>query len=110
MSEKDENELNSEKKDTEATEKNAKLENDKPKTKNQKLKLRTIIVIIAIILFALGVGIAYRASYVEMQEIGQNYVEVFSKNLTYKLIIGSKSRSSSKSCCSLFVASVTPSE
>lgn len=53
-----------------------------------KLKLRTIIVLVAIILFALGVGIAYRASYVEMLEIGENYADVFSTNLKYKLLIG----------------------
>jgi len=56
--------------------------------KKHKYKLRTIIVLAAILLFALGLGIAYRANYVEMLEIGENYANVFTKNLKYKLIIG----------------------
>lgn len=63
--------------------------NQKTETKKHNLKLRTIIVLASILLFAIGIGIAYRANYVEMQEIGQNYVEVFNKNLKYKLLIGS---------------------
>lgn len=73
-------------------EENANIVNQKTeqnqKKKKTNLKLRTILVLVALILFALGVGIAYRANYVEMKEIGIEYLEVFSKNLSYKLIIG----------------------
>ncbi len=56
--------------------------------KQHKFKLRTVIVMATILLFALGLGIAYRANYVEMLEIGENYADVFTKNLKYKLLIG----------------------
>lgn len=61
---------------------------NKENTKKHNFKLRTIIVILAILLFTLGVGIAYRANYIETLEIGENYVEAFTQNIRYKLLIG----------------------
>ena len=57
--------------------------------KKRSLKYRTLFVLIILAVFMMGLVVAYRASYVEIQEIGQNYVEVFTKNLKYKLLIGS---------------------
>lgn len=56
-------------------------------TSRKKVKLRTIIVIAILVIFALGVVITYRAEYLETLEIGENYIEVFNKNLSYKVII-----------------------
>ena len=67
----------------------AEQENDNNKiSKKSKIRNRTIIVLIALVLFVIGLGIAYRSNYVEMQEIGENYVDVFSENLKYKFVIG----------------------
>ena len=94
MSEKEKNISNTKSENEEIKEKVENKENIINKTeemttqKKHKFKLRTIIVFVAILLFAIGLGIVYRASYIEMLEIGENFTDVFTKNLKYKLLIG----------------------
>lgn len=52
------------------------------------MKTRTLIVLVVLALFVLGSLILYRANYLETMEIGEEYLEVFSQNLTYKFYIG----------------------
>ena len=54
---------------------------------NKKNKLKNIIVFIVILIIAIGVGIDVRAEYLEIKEIGENYIEVFFTNLKYKYIM-----------------------
>lgn len=56
--------------------------------KEKKFKTRTILVVIAIVIFLLVLGINCRTNYLELLEIGENYTEVFSQNLRYRLAIG----------------------
>ena len=79
---------NSEKQSVENEENISNKPEEMTTSKKHKYKLRIIIVLAAILLFALGLGIAYRANYVEMLEIGENYADIFNKNLKYKLLIG----------------------
>ncbi len=60
------------------------------KNSNQKksIRIRTLIVLLILALFILGSSIIYRASYIETFEIGEEYLEVFSQNVRYKLDIG----------------------
>ncbi len=67
-------------------EKNGTKEQVTQKTK-KKFRTRTIIVIIALIVFLLSLCIRCRADYLELFEIGENYVEVFNQNLKYKVYI-----------------------
>lgn len=52
------------------------------------MRTRTLIVLVVLALFALGSLILYRANYLETMEIGEEYLEVFSQNLSYKFYIG----------------------
>lgn len=52
------------------------------------MKTRTLIVLVVLALFVLGSLILYRANYLETMEIGEEYLEVFSQNLSYKFYIG----------------------
>ena len=58
------------------------------KKKKKKFKTRTKIVLTAIVLFAIIILIIGRANYINIMEIGENYLDVFTKNLKYKLYIG----------------------
>lgn len=75
---------------------NTKANNQQPKTeqsstmtkeKNKKSKARMIAVIVFIILFAIVSYIQVRGSYLEYQELGQKYVEIFNTNLIYRYSI-----------------------
>ncbi len=57
------------------------------KEKSKKSKFRMIAVIIFIILFAMISYVQIRGSYLEYQELGQKYVEVFNTNLIYRYSI-----------------------
>ena len=57
------------------------------KEKSKKSKIRMIAVIIFIVLFAMVSYIQVRGSYLEYQELGQKYVEVFNTNLIYRYSI-----------------------
>lgn len=57
------------------------------KEKNKKSKARMIAVIVFIILFAIVSYIQVRGSYLEYQELGQKYVEIFNTNLIYRYSI-----------------------
>ncbi len=57
------------------------------KSEKKKIRTRTIIVIIALALFLISLYISCRADYLELLEIGENYVEVFNQNFRYKLYI-----------------------
>lgn len=63
-------------------------EQKQPNKKEKKLRIRTILVLIAIVIFLLVIGINFRTNYIELFEIGENYTEVFSQNLKYKIYIG----------------------
>ena len=52
--------------------------------KNQRNKIKNIIVFLIIILIAIGVTINIRTEYLEIKEIGENYLEVFLTNLKYQ--------------------------
>lgn len=50
-------------------------------------KKRILIVIIFIIAFALLSFINYRGEYLQIKEIGENYISVFQQNIKYKYVI-----------------------
>lgn len=56
--------------------------------KKEKMRLRTIIVLASLVLFILGLWVTYRADYIEALEIGEIYVDTFTRNIRYKMIIG----------------------
>lgn len=58
------------------------------KVKNNKIKKRTLLVFAVLIIFAISISIIYRANYLEILEIGTDYVEVFNQDVRYKLTIG----------------------
>ncbi len=64
--------------------KEAKEEKSLKEQSKKKFKTRTIIVLIAIAVFILGLAINYRANYLSVLEIGEEYVEVFNQNVKYK--------------------------
>ena len=61
-----------------------KQENKVPKKKN---KTRMILVILFLIIFAIGNYVSLRGSYLEYQELGSNYINIYQTNLKYKYII-----------------------
>lgn len=58
------------------------------KEKNKKLTLRTLLVLVAVIIFAIIAIITFRAEYLNMNEIGEEYVAVFEQNVKNKLYVG----------------------
>ena len=56
--------------------------------KNKKMKTRTLVVLIISMLFLIGLLIVYRANYLEVAEIGENYIESFNQDVKYRIIIG----------------------
>ena len=54
--------------------------------KQKKSKKRIIIVLVFLILFALCTFVSLRGSYLEIAEIGEEYISVFKKNVSYKYI------------------------
>ena len=66
------------------------MENKDKKTIQKKLKInkkRQIIVLAFLVIFALISFINYRSEYLQIKEIGENYTDVFKKNITYKYTI-----------------------
>ncbi len=61
--------------------------NNQTVQKTSKVKIRVLIVIAFIILFAIYSFINYRSEYLQIKEIGEEYVSVFKKNITYKYSI-----------------------
>lgn len=61
-------------------------ENVQTRTNEKKAnyKLRVILVLAFIILFALYSFISYRGEYLEIKEIGENYLDVFYQNMKFK--------------------------
>ena len=59
---------------------------DKKVEAPKKSKIRMIVVIAFLIVFALATFISLRGSYLETLEIGENYLEVFWKNVRYKYV------------------------
>lgn len=54
---------------------------------NKKNKIKNIIVVILILIIAIGVRIDLRSEYLEIKEIGENYISVFLTNLKYQYIM-----------------------
>lgn len=52
-----------------------------------KSKKRMIIVLLFVIVFAIGTYISLRGTYIQYKELGENYVQAFFTNLSYKYII-----------------------
>ena len=46
-----------------------------------------IIVLLFVIVFAIGTYISLRGTYLQYKELGENYVQAFFTNLSYKYII-----------------------
>ncbi len=63
-------------------------QNNTEEKRNKKLRTRTIIVLIALALFSIGASIIYRANYLEIFEIGEEYVNIFMQNVKYKIYFG----------------------
>lgn len=66
-------------------------ENEKQEEKTKKtskIKARTLLVLSVIAIFLIGSLIAYRTSYLETLEIGEQYISVFEENVKYKIYIG----------------------
>ena len=55
--------------------------------KNKKSKTRMIIVLLFILVFAILTFINLRGTYLQYKELGENYVQVFFTNLSYKYVI-----------------------
>ncbi len=62
-------------------EKNVQNNTNVAETKNRKIKVRVFLVLISIVLIGLFAYISYRGNYLEAIEIGENFKEVFIKNL-----------------------------
>ena len=54
------------------------------KEKKTNYKIRVILVLLFIVLFALYSFISYRGEYLQIKEIGQNYLDVFHQNMKFK--------------------------
>lgn len=65
-----------------------KIEMENKISKQKKFKTRTIIVICTLVLFAISLFMGCRANYLEILEIGENYVDTFLQNIKYKILIG----------------------
>lgn len=63
-----------------------KIENAE-ETKKKTKKIRVWVVIIFLILFAIFSFINYRSEYLQIKEIGEEYISVFKKNITYKYTV-----------------------
>lgn len=62
------------------------------KTENQTQKkrsiaIRSIVVMVTIVLVAIGLAIAFRAEYLNIKEIGEQYTDIFFKNVDNKLYL-----------------------
>lgn len=57
------------------------------KVRKKKNKTRMILVILFLIIFAIGNYVSLRGSYLEYQELGSNYINIYQTNLKYKYII-----------------------
>ncbi len=64
-----------------------KKENNKTEVKNKKKARKRTIIVLVVLVIALLVGYVYlRGSYLEVKEIGENYLTAFWKNTTYTAI------------------------
>ena len=57
------------------------------KEKKANYKKRVILVLIFIVLFALYAFINYRGEFLQIKEIGEEYIDVFNQNVRYQFII-----------------------
>ena len=64
-----------------------KINNTDLKEKKKSYKKRVLIVILFLIAFALFSFINYRSEYLQIKEIGQEYITVFKQNIKYKYLI-----------------------
>lgn len=53
----------------------------------KRSKTRMMIVLLFIVIFAIGTYISLRGTYLQYKELGENYVQAFFTNLSYKYII-----------------------
>ena len=60
---------------------------DTKKQTKKKSKLRRMLVLIFIAIFTLVTFVALKGNYLEYEELGQNYIEVFWTNMQYKYTI-----------------------
>lgn len=58
------------------------------KEKGKKVTLRTLLVCVALIVFAIIVAVTCRAEYLNLKEIGNEYVTVFEENVKNKMYVG----------------------
>lgn len=58
------------------------------KEKSKKFTLRTLLVLVAIAMFAIIAIITFRAEYLNINEIGEEYVVVFKQNVKNKIYVG----------------------
>ncbi len=54
---------------------------------NNKYKVRVIIVLAFLVIFAISNFANYRSEYLQIKEIGEEYISVFKKNITFKYTI-----------------------
>lgn len=57
------------------------------KEKKTSYKKRVILVLLFIVLFALYAFINYRGEFLQIKEIGEEYIDVFNQNMRYQFII-----------------------
>lgn len=62
--------------------------NSATKEKSKKITFRTLLVLAALIVFAIVVVVTIRAEYLNMKQIGKEYVSVFEQNVKNKLYVG----------------------
>ena len=65
-------------------------ENQSGNNKTQKKKnitIRIVAVTVILLLFGLGILIAFRTEYLNMKEIGEQYTELFFKNVNNRLYL-----------------------
>ena len=63
---------------------NEEIQPNKPQQQKQKIKFRMIFVLAFLMLFALVTYVVLKGSYLEYKELGEQYINVFWKNLNYK--------------------------
>lgn len=55
--------------------------------KKRKIAIRNIVVILILLIFGLGMTIAFRAEYLNIKEIGEQYTDLFFKNVNNKIYL-----------------------
>ncbi len=68
-------------------EENIEVKQELKKEPKNKYKTRRILVVVFIIVFTLSATILLRANYLEYLDLGEQYIDIFTTNFTYQVVI-----------------------